>query len=77
MQIRVNSKGQITIPADLRKKFNLHQGDEVDVVEVDGELTIIRVQQAETRGQRLVRQLRGKGQITATTDELMSELRGW
>lgn len=31
--MRLNSKGQVTIPAPLRKKHGLHEGDEVEVVE--------------------------------------------
>ena len=29
----LNSKGQVTIPAHLRHKYDLHAGDEVEVVE--------------------------------------------
>jgi AbrB family looped-hinge helix DNA binding protein len=76
----LNSKGQVTIPAHLRAKHNLHEGDEVEVVEVGGTLRIVRAAGAETRGQRLVRHLRG----TATsrdiegmsTGEIMALLRG-
>ena len=34
--MRLNSKGQVTIPAPLRERHGLHEGDEVDVIE-DGE----------------------------------------
>jgi AbrB family looped-hinge helix DNA binding protein len=76
----LNSKGQVTIPAHLRLKHGLHEGDEVQVVEVGGALQIVRAEGAESRGQRLVRRLRN----TATsrevagmsTDEIMALLRG-
>jgi AbrB family looped-hinge helix DNA binding protein len=47
--MRVNSKGQVTIPAQLRHKHGLVEGDEVevvevDVVEVDGVLRIVRAE---------------------------------
>ncbi|MGH3450263.1 MAG: AbrB/MazE/SpoVT family DNA-binding domain-containing protein, partial [Haloechinothrix sp.] len=29
--MRLNSKGQVTIPAELRAKHHLHEGDEVEV----------------------------------------------
>lgn len=78
--MRLNSKGQVTIPAQLRDRFNLHEGDQVEVIE-DGEaLRIVRVENAETRGERLVRRLRGSGTArdtrNMTTDELMELLRG-
>jgi AbrB family looped-hinge helix DNA binding protein len=76
----LNSKGQVTIPAALRAKHGLHPGDEVDVTEVDGTLRIVRLQWAETRGQRIVRRLRGTatGRSVAgmSTDEIMALLRG-
>ena len=76
----LNSKGQVTIPAHLRAKYGLHAGDEVQVVEVDGALKVVRAEGAQSRGQRLVRRLRN----TATsrevagmsTDEIMALLRG-
>lgn len=76
----LNSKGQVTIPAHLRARFGLREGDEVEVVEVGGVLQIVRAEGAQTRGQRLVQRLRN----TATsrdvegmsTDEIMELLRG-
>ena len=76
----LNSKGQVTIPADLRAKYGLHAGDEIEVIEVDGTLRIVRAEGAESRGQRLVRRLRNTatGQDVAgmSTDQIMALLRG-
>jgi len=73
----MNSKGQVTIPAALRHKHHLHEGDELEVIEgPNGELTIVRVQDSETRGQRLVREMRGRATTNLSTDELMELLRG-
>lgn len=74
--MRMNSKGQVTIPAELRHKHHLHEGDEVEVVEEGGALRIVRVQQSETRGQRWVREHRGSATSGMSTDELMELLRG-
>ena len=76
----LNSTGQVTIPADLRAKYGMHAGDEVEVVEVGGTLQIVRAEGAESRGQRLVRRLRNTatGQEVAgmSTDQIMALLRG-
>jgi AbrB family looped-hinge helix DNA binding protein len=76
----LNAEGQVTIPAHLRAKYGLHPGDEVEVVEVGGALQIVRAEGAESRGQRLVRRLRGTaaGQDVAgmSTDQIMVLLRG-
>ena len=57
----LNSKGQVTIPAHLRAKHNLHEGDEVEAVEVGGALRIVRAEGAGTRGQRLASAARRAG----------------
>jgi AbrB family looped-hinge helix DNA binding protein len=76
----LNSKGQVTIPAHLRAKHDLHVGDEVEVIEVGGALQIVRAEGAESRGERLVRRLRntatGREVAGMSTDEIMALLRG-
>jgi AbrB family looped-hinge helix DNA binding protein len=78
--MRLNSKGQVTIPASLRAKHGLHEGDELEVVDDNGTLRIVRVEGAASRGERLVRHMRGRGTAAdthgMTTDELMELLRG-
>lgn len=78
--MKLNVKGQVTIPAELRAKFGLHEGDEVDVVEEGGALRIVRVAGTESHGERLAGRLRGtataKDVRGMTTDELMELLRG-
>jgi AbrB family looped-hinge helix DNA binding protein len=74
--VRLNSKGQVTIPADLRHKHHLHEGDEVEVIEDGSTLRIVRVEGSESRGQRLVREMSGRATTSMTTDELMELLRG-
>jgi AbrB family looped-hinge helix DNA binding protein len=75
----LNSKGQVTIPAHLRLKHGLQPGDEVEVVEVGGALQIVAAEGRESRGQRLVRRLRGTASGRAvtglSTDEIMAMLR--
>jgi AbrB family looped-hinge helix DNA binding protein len=74
--MKLNSKGQVTIPAELRRKHHLHEGDEVEVVEEGGALWIVRVERSETRGQRWAREHRGSATSGMSTDELMELLRG-
>jgi AbrB family looped-hinge helix DNA binding protein len=74
--MRLNSKGQVTIPAPLRQKYHLNEGDEVDVVEDGNTLRIVRVEGGQTRGRRLVRGMRGRATTSMSTDELMELFRG-
>ncbi|MDX6283613.1 MAG: hypothetical protein QOH03_4684 [Kribbellaceae bacterium] len=74
--MRMNSKGQVTIPAALRAKHHLHEGDELEVVEDGNVLRIVRARGSETHGQRLVREMRGRATTGKSTEELMELLRG-
>lgn len=73
--MRLNGKGQVTIPASLREKYGLHPGDEVQVVEDGNTLRVVRDDSAATRGERLVRRMRGRATTAMTTDELLGLLR--
>jgi AbrB family looped-hinge helix DNA binding protein len=74
--MRLNSKGQVTIPASLRERHGLHEGDEVDVIEDGGTLRIVRAESSSSRGQRLVHRMRGRATTTMSTDQLLELLRG-
>jgi AbrB family looped-hinge helix DNA binding protein len=47
--MRLNSKGQVTIPADVRHRHGLREGDEVDVVEDGNALRIVPVDTTQPR----------------------------
>jgi AbrB family looped-hinge helix DNA binding protein len=74
--MRLNSKGQVTIPAELRERFGLRPGDEVDVVDEAGVLRIVRRTGSATYGQRTAARLRGTATSGMSTDEIMGLLRG-
>lgn len=75
--MRLNRKGQVTIPAELRHKHGFVEGDEVDVIEDGGTLRIVHRGAGATKGERAVARMRGaSGGGKASTDELMELLRG-
>lgn len=74
--MRLNSKGQVTIPAELRHRHGFAEGDEVDVVEDGTTLRIVHRGSGETRGARIVHRMRGRATAGVSTDELMGLLRG-
>ena len=76
--MRITSKGQVTIPVEIREKAGLLPGTEVDF-EIDGDMVrIVRTEapRGETRGQRAVRLLWGSGTGEMSTDEIMALTRG-
>ncbi len=76
--MRITSKGQVTIPAEIREKTGLLPHTDVDF-ELDGEgVRIVRAKapRGETRGQRAVRRLWGSATVKMSTDEIMALTRG-
>jgi antitoxin PrlF len=71
--MRVTSKGQVTIPADIRERFGFLPDTEVDFV-VDGDtVRIVRgATPGASRGDRAVRRLRGRAVSRMTTDEILA-----
>jgi AbrB family looped-hinge helix DNA binding protein len=76
--MRITSKGQVTIPIGIREKAGLLPGTEVDFELAGDSVRIVRANapKGETRGQRVVRLLRGSGSGNMTTDEIMALTRG-
>lgn len=74
--MKLNSKGQVTIPADLRHRHGFAEGDDVDVVEDGSTLRIVHRTAGETRGERIVNRIRGRATTGLSTDDLMDLLRG-
>lgn len=74
--MRITTKGQVTIPADIRERLGLLPNTEVDF-ETDGDTVTIRKAGGEKRrGRRIVEHLRGRATTRMTTDEIMALTRG-
>jgi len=75
--MRITSKGQVTIPADIREKAGLLPNTEVGF-DFDGKVVRLRplASGAKGRGARVVAQLRGRGDVAMSTDEIMALTRG-
>ncbi len=75
--MRITSKGQVTIPAEIREQAGLLPQTEVDF-EFDGK--VVRIVRAEAgkkggRGARVVAHLRGRGDVAMSTDAIMALIR--
>ena len=71
--MRITSKGQVTIPIEIREKLGLLPHTEV-VFGVNGDAATIRRadDSDQGRGERIVRHLRGRGTVAMTTDEILA-----
>jgi AbrB family looped-hinge helix DNA binding protein len=70
----MNSKGQVTIPADIRKKAGLAPHTEVEVG-FDGCAVQVRpatAKRGDGHGARVVRHLPGRGDIAVSADGIMA-----
>jgi len=74
--MKLNSKGQVTIPAELRHRHGFAEGDEVDVVEDDTTLRIVHRVTEASRGRRVVARMRASAPTDLRTDDLIDLLRG-
>jgi AbrB family looped-hinge helix DNA binding protein len=75
--MRLTSKGQVTIPQEIRERVGLAPGMEIEF-EVDGDdVRLRRAADSKTRGELIVEQMRRHpGTGTMTTDEIMALTRG-
>ena len=76
-KVRITSKGQVTIPQELRERFGLLPNTEVEFVATpDGkELRLMKSSKPSGRGRALVERMRGRGTGKLSTDELLKLMR--
>ncbi|MEV4420990.1 AbrB/MazE/SpoVT family DNA-binding domain-containing protein [Patulibacter sp. NPDC049589] len=72
--MRVTSKGQVTIPQDVRRRLGIEAGSEVDFEVDDDAVRLVR--RAPGDGASLATSMRGRGGVTMSTDEIMALTRG-
>lgn len=76
--MRITTKGQVTIPAELREELGFLPHTEVRF-EVDGEaLRLVRIpaEKGPSRGARLVARLKGSATVTLSTEDILALTRG-
>ncbi|WP_294537600.1 AbrB/MazE/SpoVT family DNA-binding domain-containing protein [uncultured Rhodoblastus sp.] len=77
--MRITSKGQVTIPQDVRERAGLMPGTDVEFEIEAGGVRLVKAKPGRgrrTRGQKLVEGLRGGGDFKMTTDEVVALMRG-
>ncbi|MBM4356198.1 MAG: AbrB/MazE/SpoVT family DNA-binding domain-containing protein [Deltaproteobacteria bacterium] len=74
--MRVTSKGQVTIPIEIRERLGIVPETEVEFV-VEGDVVVLRRAKGKPgRGRSLVQRLRGKATSRMSTDKIMALTRG-
>ena len=70
--MKVTSKGQVTIPQELRRKYGIDSHAEVDFVEENGKIVVKVARKSESP----VRRLLGRGDVRLSTEEILRMTRG-
>ena len=74
--MRVTSKGQVTIPLEIRDKLGLGAGSEVEFELLpDGKVCLTKADRSDRR-RALVRKMKGRATTKLSTDEGMKLTRG-
>ncbi|KGN34853.1 AbrB family transcriptional regulator [Knoellia sinensis KCTC 19936] len=72
----VTDKGQVTIPKALRDRLGIGPGSEVDFEQQGDAILVRKATGAPSRGARIAERLRGRGDVSMSTDEIMALTRG-
>lgn len=72
--MRVTTKGQVTIPQNIREKLGIFPATEIDFIEEQGRVYLVKIK-GNTKTQRF-KKLRGVATVKMTTDQIMALTRG-
>ena len=73
--MRVTTKGQVTIPQHIREKLGITPYSEVDFIEEDGRVILVKRDQGAPVSPTF-RRVRGIATVKMSTDEIMALTRG-
>lgn len=75
--MRITSKGQVTIPKEIRDRLGMLPGTEVEFIEENGEARVRKAPGGRRRGEEFIEHLHKAGEnFTMTTEEIMRLTRG-
>jgi antitoxin PrlF len=75
-KMKVTTKGQVTIPLEIRERLCIHPGTDVEFTVEGNVVTLVPTKGSHVRGRRVVERLRGRATVRMTTDEIMALTRG-
>ena len=74
--MKITSKGQVTIPQELRERYGLHPQTEVKFSNGDGGVVIRPARSKKVRFREWILKARGSATVKITTDQVMRLTRG-
>ncbi|MDX1661645.1 MAG: AbrB/MazE/SpoVT family DNA-binding domain-containing protein [Gemmatimonadota bacterium] len=73
--MKITTKGQVTIPIEIREALGLLPHTEVEFELDDGEVRMRKVESGR-RGRRLIERMRGRSDAGMSTEEILALTRG-
>ena len=73
--MRVTTKGQVTIPQEIREKLGITPQSDIDFVEEEGRVYLVKNKDKIPKTNHFLR-FRGIATVKMTTDEIMALTRG-
>ena len=70
--MRVTTKGQVTIPIDIREKAGILPNMDVEFEIINDLVFLKKAKKQPKRGRELIKQMQGRGTVKMTTDEIMA-----
>ena len=70
--MKITTKGQVTIPADIRERLGLLPNTEVEFAVAGNSVVVTKARRGVRRGKRVVDHLRGRGTVRMSTDEILA-----
>jgi AbrB family looped-hinge helix DNA binding protein len=74
--MRITSKGQVTIPIEIREKMGFLPQTEIKFKIAGNAVFLERVESPSRRSRHLINQMRRKATVKMTTDEILGLTRG-
>ena len=74
--MKITSKGQVTIPQEIRERLGLLPETEVEFVVKGNVVQIVKARRPSLRGARVTETIRGRATTKMSTDEIMKLTRG-
>jgi AbrB family looped-hinge helix DNA binding protein len=74
--MKITTKGQVTIPQEIRERYGLLPGTEVEFHVSGDEVRLRKIPSGGRRGRVLVERMLGRANTRLTTDEIMAMTRG-
>jgi AbrB family looped-hinge helix DNA binding protein len=74
--MKITSKGQVTIPLEVREKMGFLPGTEIEFIISENTVLLKKARSQSKRNRDLIARMRGKSTVKMATDEIMALTRG-